>query len=48
MLGSLIEELRTLVHEGGWVFLCLVALAFGIAFALLSIWRFLRLSLIHI
>ena len=43
MPSAFIEEIRTLASEGGWVFGGLVALAFGIAFALLSIWHFLRL-----
>jgi len=42
-MGLLIDEMGSLAAEGGWVFWCLVALAFGIAFALLSIWHFLRL-----
>ena len=29
--------------EGGWVFWCLLALAFGISFAIISIWGLLRL-----
>lgn len=43
MFSPLLEEIRTLAAEGGWVFGFLVALAFGIAFSLLSIWHFLRL-----
>ena len=37
------EEFQTLSTEGGWVFWCLLALAFGIAFAVLSIWSLDRL-----
>ncbi len=43
MLDALTNEMGMLAAEGGWVFWCLVALAFGIAFALLSIWHFLQL-----
>jgi biopolymer transport protein ExbB len=43
MIRSLMNEMGNLAAQGGWVFWCLLALAFGIAFALLSIWHFLRL-----
>ena len=36
-------EIANLADEGGWVFFALVALAFGIAFALLSLWSATRL-----
>lgn len=32
-------DFRTLSDEGGWIFWALLLLAFGISFALLSIWR---------
>ena len=37
------QEFQSLSSEGGWVFWCLLALAFGISFAVLSIWSLLRL-----
>ena len=37
------EEVRQLAAEGGWVFWCLIVLAFGIALALLSLVRLLKL-----
>ena len=43
MIEFLHHEIEALSREGGWVFWGLVALAFGIAFALLSLWRALRL-----
>ena len=36
-------EIATLANQGGWVFFSLVALAFGIAYALLSLWNATRL-----
>ena len=39
LLHTLQEEVALLIDEGGWVFLSLIALAFGIAFALLSLWQ---------
>lgn len=44
MWNRFLTELQMLSAEGGWVFWGLVALAFGIAFALLSLWRTLRLA----
>jgi biopolymer transport protein ExbB len=41
-LDSIPEELATLLREGGWVFGALLVLAFGIAFALLSLWEAMR------
>lgn len=41
-MTALFSQLGAIADEGGWVFWCLVALAFGIAFALLSIWHFLQ------
>ncbi|MDF1823977.1 MAG: MotA/TolQ/ExbB proton channel family protein [Verrucomicrobiales bacterium] len=41
--SGIVTELNLLIEEGGWVFLALIALAFGIAFALLSIWNASRL-----
>ena len=43
MIDRFIRELHVLTVEGGWVFWCLVALGFGIAFSLVSIWYYLRL-----
>tara|TARA_B100001175_G_scaffold316392_1_gene330235 strand:+ start:1582 stop:2154 length:573 start_codon:yes stop_codon:yes gene_type:complete len=43
MTNGISQEFFTLSSEGGWVFWCLLALAFGIAFAVLSIWSLLRL-----
>jgi len=40
---DILNEARTLVEVGGWVFVGLLALAFGIAFALLSLWSATRL-----
>lgn len=40
----LLTELQTLSAEGGWVLWGLVALAFGIAFSLVSIWRGIQLE----
>ena len=37
------QEFQSLSSEGGWVFWCLLALAFGISFAVISIWSLLRL-----
>lgn len=42
-LKSILTEIQSLVHEGGWVFVSLIILAFGIAFALLSLWSAMRL-----
>lgn len=41
-LGTIPAELVTLMREGGWVFGALLVLAFGIAFALLSLWEAMR------
>lgn len=35
----ILDEVRTLSQEGGWVFWSLIALAFGICFALVSLWH---------
>jgi biopolymer transport protein ExbB len=43
MLDQINQEFQTLNSEGGWVFWCLLALAFGISFAIISIWGLLRL-----
>ena len=43
LLSYFPEQVRLLAEQGGWVFWVLVALAFGIAFALISIVHFLRL-----
>ena len=43
MTNGISKEFFILSSEGGWVFWCLLALAFGIAFAVLSIWSLLRL-----
>lgn len=40
---SILTEIQSLVHEGGWVFVSLIVLAFAIAFALLSLWSAMRL-----
>ncbi len=40
--NDILTELRTLSEDGGWVFWALIILAFGIAFALLSLWRSMR------
>lgn len=37
--GDILQEIGLLIEEGGWVFVALILLAFGIAFALLSIWN---------
>lgn len=42
-LDPLLNELQTLATDGGWVFYALVALAFGIAFALVSLWQSMHL-----
>ncbi|MDF1850026.1 MAG: MotA/TolQ/ExbB proton channel family protein [Verrucomicrobiales bacterium] len=42
-LSEISAEVMTLLDAGGWVFLALLALAFGIAFALLSLWNATRL-----
>ena len=42
-LTFLINEIREMADQGGWVFWALIVLAFGIAFALISIAHFLRL-----
>jgi len=42
LLRDILTEIQTLSLEGGWVFWALLVLAFGIAFALLSLWRSLR------
>lgn len=44
MIDRFFSELVALSEEGGWVFWGLVALAFGIAFALLSLWRSLQMT----
>lgn len=41
--GDIFSEISVLMSQGGWVFFALVALAFGIAFALLSLWSATRL-----
>jgi hypothetical protein len=42
-LTTLTQPLREMAAQGGWVFWVLIALAFGIAFALISIGHFLHL-----
>ncbi len=42
-LSSLLHEIVLLLHAGGWVFVALLVLTFGIAFALLSLWNATRL-----
>lgn len=42
-LSDITIEMRALLEAGGWVFVALLALAFGIAFALLSLWNATRL-----
>jgi len=42
MLERLNNEFFIFMGEGGWILWCLVGLAFGIAFSLLTIWRLLR------
>lgn len=44
LLRYFTDELGALAAEGGWIFWVLVALAFAIAFALISIVHFLRLD----
>ena len=44
MIELVHEELSVLGSEGGWVFWCLLGLAVGIAYSLLSIWNLLRLA----
>ncbi len=41
--NSILIDIQALVHEGGWVFVSLLILAFAIAFALLSLWSSMRL-----
>ena len=41
-MGYLVDQVTQLSREGGWIFWALIALAFGIAFALISIIHFLR------
>ncbi len=40
---QILDEVRMLAGAGGWVFLALLSLAFGIAFSLLSLWHSMRL-----
>ena len=40
-MSAFFQELSALSGEGGWLFWCLIALAFGISFSLLSIWYYL-------
>lgn len=42
LIHDIIAEIRVLSSEGGWVFWALLALAFGISFSLLSLWRSMR------
>ncbi|MDF1739456.1 MAG: MotA/TolQ/ExbB proton channel family protein [Verrucomicrobiales bacterium] len=42
-LQAILNDIRALIHEGGWVFVSLVILAFAIAFALVSLWTAMRL-----
>lgn len=42
-LSDITTEMGALLEAGGWVFVALLALAFGIAFALLSLWNATRL-----
>lgn len=42
-VSDLLAEMTALLEAGGWVFAALLALAFGIAFALLSLWNATRL-----
>jgi biopolymer transport protein ExbB len=42
-LSFFYDQMRELAEQGGWVFWALLVLAFGIAFALISIVHFLRL-----
>ncbi len=39
LFQQLSSEFRDLSSEGGWIFWCLVILAFAIAFSLLSVWQ---------
>lgn len=41
-MSLVLLELQALAREGGWVFWALLVLAFGIAFAMLSLWRGMR------
>lgn len=41
--SSFLTEINTLFEAGGWIFVALLALAFVIAFALLSLWNATRL-----
>lgn len=43
LFSNIIQEMQTLATEGGWVLYALLALAFGIAFSLLSLWHSLSL-----
>ncbi len=38
-----LNELNTLASDGGWVFYALIVLAFGISFALVSLWQSMHL-----
>lgn len=40
---SILTDIQALVHEGGWIFVSLIILAFAIAFALLSLWSAMKL-----
>ncbi len=40
---QILEEVGVLANAGGWVFMALLILAFGIAFSLLSLWHSMRL-----
>ncbi|MEX2579986.1 MAG: MotA/TolQ/ExbB proton channel family protein [Verrucomicrobiales bacterium] len=42
LLRDILTEIQVLSSEGGWVFWALLGLAFGIAYALLSLWRAMR------
>ena len=42
-LQAILIDIKALIHEGGWVFVSLVVLAFAIAFALISLWTAMRL-----
>lgn len=39
LLPVIFDEVRNLSEQGGWVFWSLIALAFGICFALVSLWH---------
>ncbi|MCB1076823.1 MAG: MotA/TolQ/ExbB proton channel family protein [Verrucomicrobiae bacterium] len=43
MIHRFVSESAALFHEGGWVLCGLLCLAFGIAFALISLWRAMQL-----